>query len=100
MSDACIDNFRDLMTRQMETNSLVDRESKGVMETACTIDRALEEQQAAAEQIARSVSLINAQIQSSNEAAADMARKSSGIVLMAAKLQNKVEGGKDSARKA
>jgi|GEM_PF-649944 len=92
--------FRDLMTRQLETNALVDRESKGVMETACTIDRALEEQNAAAEEIARSVSLINAHIQSSNEAAADMARKSSGIVLMAAKLQGKVEDGRGGARKA
>ena len=86
--------FKDLMSRKMETNSLVDRESKGVMETACTIDRALEEQQAAAEEIARSVTLINTHIQSSTEAAADIARKSEGIVRMTAKLQCKVEEGR------
>ena len=86
-------DFREVVRQQAETNATVGSESKNVMEISGSIDTALGEQRAAVMEIAKSVSLISERIQSSNDAAADIASRSSRIVDMAAGLKGKVQEG-------
>jgi methyl-accepting chemotaxis protein len=88
-----VTDFAAVVTRQVETNAVVDRSSRDVMEISSSIDRALGEQRAAVSEIAKSIALINERIQSSTEAAEAMASRSSGIVVLATGLKGKMEGG-------
>ena len=92
---AFVADFAGVASRQAETNVVVARESRTVMEISGSIDRALAEQRAAAAEIAKSIALITERIQSSNDAAAAIASRSSGIVDMAEGLRGKAESGVD-----
>jgi hypothetical protein len=58
-----------------------------------TIDRALAEQFSAAGEITRSITMITERVQSSNDVAADIATRPSGIAALAAKLRAGVQSG-------
>jgi len=86
-----VGKFRGVLGRQVETNALVQEESRNVMEIAGAIDHALEQQSSAAGAISQSIAAISERVHSSTEAAADIAARSSGIAKLAESLQSRTD---------